>query len=423
MNLLDATGLTKDFSGVCVLDQVTLSIPAGRIIGVIGENGAGKSTLMKILSGALAPTAGTLTIAGQETRHLTAKRAQQLGIHLVPQELNLVGDLNVAENIFLGQELRRGPFLLRQAMRKRARLLLAQLETSLDPAEPVRGLSLAQQQMVEIAKAVAREMKLLILDEPTTVLTPPETEVLFALVRRLRGDGVAVLFVSHKLAEVRRLCDDVLVLRDGQVVSFGPPAEEAEMARRMVGRELKQLFPPKGRPSAEVLRWLPDPTTCGSGLPAAIRHPGRAQQGAPTKANGIELRRGEILGLAGLTGAGRTEWAETLYGVRGGGSPRQAVRDGIAYLSEDRQGAGILRDFNVVENSTLTSWRRYGRVFTNRRRERARAEHYASAFKLRAPSLDTRLEFLSGGNQQKVALAKGLDAEPRVYLRRADARD
>lgn len=382
MDVVAATGLTKEYSGVRVLDDVTLRVPAGRIIGIIGENGAGKSTLMKILSGALAPTAGQLTIAGKDVRHLTERRAQQLGIHLVPQELNLVADLNVAENIFLGQELRRGPFLNRQAMRDKARQLLDQLETPLDPDTPLRGLPLAQQQMVEIAKAVAREMKLLILDEPTTVLNPHETEVLFSLVRRLRGEGVAVLFVSHKLAEVRRLCDDVLVLRDGKVVSFGPPVDEAEMARRMVGRELKQMFPPKSMPGTEVL----------------------------LRADGLEVRRGEIFGLAGLTGSGRTELAESICGL-----PGRPHAD-LAYLSEDRQGAGILRDFNVVENVTLTSWRRYGRVFTNRRRERERAAHYAAAFRLRTPSLDTRLEFLSGGNQQKVALAKALDPQPRVLF-------
>jgi ribose transport system ATP-binding protein len=176
----------------------------------------------------------------------------------------------------------------------------------------------------------------------------------------------------------------------------------------MVGRELKQVFPPKSVPGAEVLLQIVERAS----RPFIVS----GANGSDARSTGLAIRRGEILGLAGLTGAGRTEWAETIYGLRGGGSPQQAVRDGIAYLSEDRQGAGILRDFNVMENVTLTSWRRYGRVFTHRRRERERAAHYAAAFRLRTPSLDTRLEFLSGGNQQKVALAKALDPQPDVLF-------
>ena len=414
--LLKAQGISKDFSGVRVLNRITLQLRSGCILGLIGENGAGKSTLCKILNGVYNPTEGTLTFAGRPVPHMTTDRARQLGINTIPQEFNLIHTLNVAENVFLGREYRRaGVFLDRAAMQRKTAELLAGLGTTVRPDERIQDLNVAGKQMVEIAKALVNDCKLLIMDEPTTVLTPKEVEVLFALMRRLRDNGTAIIYVSHKLREVQSICDEVMVLRDGEFISRDPAATltEHEMARRMVGREMSQLFPDKRMPGRNAVLEV-----CDLSVPELV------------KEVSFDLRQGEILGFAGLVGAGRTEMAEAIMGIRTPSQgtlrlagqaleircPRDAVNHGLAYLPEDRQGAGILTRFSVVNNTTLISLPRYGRVFSRRREERATATRYRDAFHIKTDSLDTPLEFLSGGNQQKVALAKGLDPSPRVFI-------
>jgi ribose transport system ATP-binding protein len=413
--LLEAEGLSKEFSGVRVLNRIDLTLHRGRILGLIGENGAGKSTLCKLLNGVHTPTEGTLVFAGQPVPCMTAARARRLGIATIPQEFNLIHTLSVRENIFLGRELRRGLFLDGAAMRRQAAALLSGLGTTIQPEDRIEDLNVAGKQMVEIAKALVNDGQLLIMDEPTTVLTPGEVEVLFALMRRLRDNGTAILYVSHKLREVKSICDEVMVLRDGECISRTPAAElsEHEMARRMVGREMNQLFPDKREPGRETVMEVRDLSVKGF-----------------VKNVGFTLRQGEILGFAGLMGAGRTEMAEAIMGIRKPlrgtvfldgkpaviRCPRDAVNHGLAYLPEDRQGAGILTALSVVANTTLISLANYGRILSRRHEERAAANRYRKVFNIKTDSLDTPLEFLSGGNQQKVVLAKGLDPKPRLFI-------
>ena len=410
--------IEKSFSTVSVLKKVTVGVGQGEILGLIGENGAGKSTLMKILSGIHEPNAGRILVEGKERRFRRPADAKAAGIALVPQEFNLCPDLSVAENVFLGAEpLAKGGLLDQAAMRTRSAALLAELGARIDPDARISRLSAAQKQIVEICKALAFDARLLILDEPTTVLTPVEIHALFALMRGLKAKGMSMVYISHKLGEVKEICDRVAILRDGELVHEAPAADlsPAEMASRMVGRELSEIYPEPAEVRGEVLLKV-----------ERLASPG-AFEGVS-----LELRSGEILGLAGLVGAGRTEVAEAIMGLRpatgrvkvGGeelrlGRPREAIAAGVGYLSEDRQGSGVIVGFSVNENETLASLPSYARGLfgpIDRRRERAAAEKWARLFSIKAASADERLEHLSGGNQQKVSLAKSLDPAPRVLI-------
>ncbi|HET6438941.1 MAG TPA: sugar ABC transporter ATP-binding protein [Anaeromyxobacter sp.] len=414
--LVETENIGKEFSSVRVLHGITVEVRTGEILGIIGENGAGKSTLIKILSGIYTPSEGRIRVDGQEVAIRSPEDAKRLGIRLIPQEFNLVADLNVYENVFLGNELRiRGGFLFKKEMIRRTVEVLSSLKVQVDPLARIDSLNVAQKQMVEIAKALAFDARLLIMDEPTTVLTRREIDLLFERMRALKARGVTLIYISHKLREVREICDRVMVLRDGAFICL----EEAsalpidEMARRMVGRELSQVFPAKRNGPGEV----------------ALQVEGLTVPGVVEDVS-FELRRGEILGFAGLGGSGRTEVAETILGVRHmshgrirvDGKPVQihgppdAVKAGIGYLSEDRQGAGILTQLELVKNISLVSLGKYLRGLIDRRRERAAAESYVARFSIRAPAVDTRLEFLSGGNQQKVSLAKSIDSDPRILI-------
>lgn len=414
--LLSVEDLTKAFSGVEVLKKLSATIHSGEIMGVIGENGAGKSTFMKILSGVYAPTQGRVLLDGKPVRIANPIVAQELGIAMIPQEFNLINSLRVYENIFLGRERRKAGLLDRSGMMAEAQRLFGVLATHVPADALVADLSVAQKQMVEIAKAMSQASRVLIMDEPTTVLSRDEIEALFGVMRDFAAKGGAVFFVSHKLREVREICDTVLILRDGNFISFDPVGalDEQEMARRMVGRDLSDTFPPK--------------TTAMDAAPTlSVRN-----LAVPGYVNGVsfDVRRGEILGIAGLMGAGRTELGETLMGLRkvqAGeilvdgepvrlDSPRAAMAAGIAYLSEDRQGRGLLLQYDTVINVTLASLKRYTRFFVERRKTRERAEYYVNSFNIRVPSLGDGLEHLSGGNQQKVYLAKWLDTGPRVLI-------
>jgi ribose transport system ATP-binding protein len=414
--LVKTSGITKEFSSVRVLNDISVEIRKGEIFGIIEENGAGKSTFIKILSGIYEPTSGTIEFAGKSAELRDPKDAKRIGVSLIPQEFNLVPTLNVYENIFLGDELRRRSGLLdRRGMIERTRELMEGLNAKVDPSASIAGLSVAQKQMVEIAKAIKVDAKLLIMDEPTTVLTSHEIEILFKLIRSLKAKGVTVVYISHKLKEVKAICDRVMVLRDGEFICLEDTADlrTDEMARRMVGRELSQIFPAKSAPREELLLEVE-----GLTVPGVIADVS------------FKLRAGEILGFSGLIGAGRTELAETIMGIRkasagkvvvagrelSAGSPAQAVRAGIAYLSEDRQGSGILTSFAMNKNVTLVSLGDYARPFIDRKKELDKTRFYVDQFEIKAPSLDARLEKLSGGNQQKVSLAKSIDAAPRVLI-------
>ena len=417
--LLAVKNITKEFSGVRVLDSISLSLNAGEVLGIIGENGAGKSTLLKIISGIYMPSCGTVEIDGRAVSVADAGTARTLGITMIPQEFNLINDLNVFENIFLGRELKRGVLLDKKAMCLKAAEFLNRLGTDVSPEEKIENLSVAQKQMVEFAKALAVESRILIMDEPTTVLTSQETELLFEVIRDMKARGVGIVYISHKLQEIKTICDRVAVLRDGVLVSVdrtkGPESIDVhEMATRMVGRELSQIFPDKVRPGDEIVL-----DVCGLDVDGVLSDVS------------FDLRKGEILGFAGLVGAGRTEVAEALMGLRRKNAgtvhiqgrrvdirnPDQAVRNGLSYLSEDRQGKGIMVGFGIVQNVTLTSLAGYcSRGFIDQDKEYLKAEEYVEDFGIRAASLYTRLEFFSGGNQQKVSLAKSLDSVPRILI-------
>ncbi|HPE42008.1 MAG TPA: sugar ABC transporter ATP-binding protein, partial [Thermotogota bacterium] len=335
--LLEVQGISKEFSGVRVLDRISFSLSKGEIFGIIGENGAGKSTLIKIISGIYHPTEGSLLFDGKRVTVRDAEVAQKMGINLIPQEFNLIPEMTVSENIFLGKELRKRLFLNQRAMVEKTAVLLNYLRSDISPVARIGSLSVAQKQMVEFAKALASESKLLILDEPTTVLTRKEIDILFEIMRKSKQTGVTMIYISHKLKEVKEICDRVMVLRDGQLISIESSDQFSvhDMATKMVGRELSQVFPPKAKPQEEVLLRVSNLS-----VPSCLED------------ISFDLKKGEILGFAGLVGAGRTELAETLIGLRRKSAgtiflsgkelhvkdPASAFANGLAYLSEDRQG-------------------------------------------------------------------------------------
>lgn len=416
--LVRAEKICKSFATVSVLKDISLGVEKGEILGIIGENGAGKSTLMKILSGIYEATSGELYIDGERRTFKAPADAKRCGVSIVPQEFNLCPDLTAAENVFLGAELldKRG-LVDQRKMRERASELLSSLGAAIDTEAKISALSPAQKQLIEICKAIAFEAKLLILDEPTTVLTKVEIDSLFRVMRNLKSQGLSLIYISHKLAEVKAVCDRVAILRDGRLVGESPIADITleEMAQRMVGRELSDVFPSSVEPREKVLLEV-----------EGLASPGRFDKVS------FSIRAGEILGLAGLVGAGRTEIAEAILSVRPAsgrvvvdgerlhlGRRGEAVEAGVGYLSEDRQGSGVMVSFSLAENATLVSLPRYSARalgFIDKAKERAHAEKWRLLFGIKAASIDQRLEQLSGGNQQKVSLAKSLDPEPKVLI-------
>ncbi|MFN7156248.1 MAG: sugar ABC transporter ATP-binding protein [Acidovorax sp.] len=410
--------VTKEFGPVRVLHGVGFALQPGRVYGLLGENGAGKSTLMKILAGYESPTTGEVVVDGAVRAPGGGSRAAEAqGIVLIHQEFNLADDLTIAQNIFLGHEIKKGPFLDDKAMREKTRAALAQVGLPLDPDTRVRKLIVAEKQLVEIARALARNARLLIMDEPTATLTPGETERLFALMAGLKAAGVTIIYISHKLDEVERTTDEVVVMRDGLLVAREATASvtRRQMANLMVGRELADLFPPK----------LPAPA---GGEPAmkvrGLSVPGWAEDVS------FDVRRGEILGFAGLVGAGRTELFEGLLGLRPRSagtvelagkpvnlkSPRDAARHGLTYLSEDRKGKGLHVHFSLRPNLTLMALERYAKPWLDPAAEQAALRDAVQEFGIRTGSLDVRASSLSGGNQQKLALAKVLHPGPSVVV-------
>lgn len=409
--------VTKEFGPVRVLHGVGFALQPGRVYGLLGENGAGKSTLMKILAGYESPTTGEVVVDGAvRTPGGGSRAAEAQGIVLIHQEFNLADDLTIAQNIFLGHEIKRGPFLDDKAMREKTRAALAQVGLPLDPDTRVRKLIVAEKQLVEIARALARNARLLIMDEPTATLTPGETERLFALMAGLKAAGVSIIYISHKLDEVERTTDEVVVMRDGLLVAREATATvtRRQMANLMVGRELADLFPPKlpalaGEPIIKV---------------RGLTVPGWAQDVS------FDVRRGEILGFAGLVGAGRTELFEGLLGLRPRSagtveiagkpvhlkSPRDAARHGLTYLSEDRKGKGLHVHFSLRPNLTLMALERYAKPWLDPAAEQAALRDAVQEFGIRTGSLDVRASSLSGGNQQKLALAKVLHPGPSVVV-------
>ncbi len=414
--VLALEGIRRSFGPVEVLHGVDLALRPGRVHALIGENGAGKSTTMKIMAGYLPASAGRLLVGGEEVRFKTMAEAEARGVVMIHQEFNLAEHLTVEQNLFLGRELKRGILLDKAAMRRRTRELLARLDRPLDPDLPVARLSNSDKQMLEIAKALSREARVLIMDEPTAVLTLAETAVLMEQIRALRAAGTAILFTSHKLDEVKALADDLTIMRDGAVVYSGSAEALSphDMAEAMVGREMSDLFPPK------------PPLDPAAPLALSVRGlevPGHASEIS------FDLRKGEILGVAGLIGAGRTETFEGLCGLRPAHgeirlfgesvrfrAPSEALAQGVAYLTEDRKTRGLLLAKGMRENLTLQALRKFARILVDRRAEERALDRAVREFDIRAGSRGMLVGNLSGGNQQKLLFAKTLLSEPRVLI-------
>jgi ABC-type sugar transport system ATPase subunit len=414
--MLEIRNVSKAFPGTQALDRVSLAIRRGEVHAVLGENGAGKSTLMLILAGVHHKDSGEILLEGKRIEIQDPHHAQSLGISMVHQDLSLAPPLSVAENMFANRQPLTGlgtidfPRLYQQT-----REALAQFELDIDPRRPVRDLSVAIQQVVEIATALSRNAKVLILDEPTSALTAHETAILFRTIKRLRDQGVTILYITHKLSEVMEIADRFTVLRDGQVVGTSETrqATEDDIVRMMVGRELSQYFPDMGKVTDECLFEVRNLT-------------GRAFSNASFK-----LYRGEILGVAGLAGAGRTDMARTIFGadpllsgeiyLNGQKvaihSPADAVRLGLGYVPEDRKEAGLFLSLTVRENTVAAGLRQFSNVlFMDHRKMLSAVTDIVKSLDIKTPSLEQQVMNLSGGNQQKVMLAKWLVIRPKVLI-------
>ena len=414
--VLELSGIYKRFDATQALADVSLMLYPGEIHALVGENGAGKSTLIKVMTGIHSPDAGTILLDGEKVTMRNSAEAQRNGIAAIYQEPAIFPDLNVAENIFIGHR-DRAFFVRWRDLYHQAEGILARLDVRLDVGRPARGLAVAEQQAVEIAKAISLDVRVLVMDEPTAALSAHEVSRLFDQVRRLAQSGVAVLFISHRIDEVFAVADRLTVLRDGRLISTRPKAEATpeQTVKDMVGRDLSEFFARSDHSVEDVVLTVED-----------------MAKEAVFSGVSFELRSGEILGLAGLVGAGRTDVALALFGIAAPDSgvvklngrpisiqsPQHAMRNGIAYLSEDRRRLGLSLPQSIAANITLSTLRRYtSRLgLLNTRAERKVADRFRDRLRIRTSSVDTPVEQLSGGNQQKTMLAKWLNSEPTVLI-------
>ena len=414
--LIKARGVRKEFPGVLALSNIDFELRAGEVHVLLGENGAGKSTLIKIFSGLYKKDDGQIWVNGQETEIGSPLEALKLGISTIYQEFNLVSTLTVAENIFLGREKLKGWLIDWKKMYSEADSLLENLDMHVDSRTVVRDLGVAEKQMVEIAKALSEKAKILILDEPTAVLTAREIEKLFSIIKNLRSQGVGIIYISHRLEEIPLVADRVTVLRDGALVgTIGiHEGDQNTWIRMMVGRELKDKFPARQVERGEEL----------------LRVENLSREGVLENIS-FTLHRGEVLGISGLVGAGRTELGRAIFGadrISGGriflhgkaitiNSPSDAIANRICYLPEDRKTHGVVLILSVGDNLTLASLDRLcSQNIINRKKEKQLADEYVSKLQIRTPGLDRKVMFLSGGNQQKVVIAKWLCAQSDLFI-------
>ncbi|HLV98649.1 MAG TPA: sugar ABC transporter ATP-binding protein [Ktedonobacterales bacterium] len=412
--LIQLVNISKKFPGVLAVNTVSLDIFPGEVHVVAGENGAGKSTLMKLLSQVERPTSGTVVLNGQEVHFVNPQHAQRLGISMVYQEFALAPHLTIAQNIVLGRESTRFGAINHRAEVEQARQLLQRVGLHIDPKRLVSTLSVAEQQMVEIAKALDVEAKLVIMDEPTATLTEREIAHLFAVIRGLTDQGIAVLYISHRLDEIFQIADRVTVMRDGKVVATLPRSEvdQQKLIRLMVGRDIHNLYP---KPEPKI-------------GPVMLRVEGITRRGVLHQCS-FEVRAGEILGFAGLVGSGRTELARAVFGadpIDAGSiwlegkrlsiqSPASAIAAGIGYLTEDRKRDGLAMTLDIAQNITLTNLPTVASWIDLGKEERI-AVRARDRLKIRTPSLHRKVTVLSGGNQQKVIVARWLETQARVLF-------
>ncbi|HEY3039424.1 MAG TPA: sugar ABC transporter ATP-binding protein [Pyrinomonadaceae bacterium] len=408
--------IRKTFPGVVALDDVDFDLRRGEVHILLGENGAGKSTLMKILSGAYQKSAGQIVFDGQDVEIKNPKHALTLGISTIYQEFNLIPHLSAGENIFLGREPRWFGLIDQRAIFQAATRALKGLGLTLDPHKLIKELKVAEQQMIEVAKALSLDARILIMDEPTAALTEHEIKELFAIIRSLRDKGVSIVYISHRMEELFEIGDRVTVLRDGRTVGTYDVREmsKSELIRLMVNRELTELFP---KERAEL-------------GPEVLRVEGLNTQGG-LKDISFSLRKGEVLGIAGLLGAGRTELARAIFGldkiasgtisINGSpqriGSPRAAINSGIGFLTEDRKSQGLVLPLSVKENLCLASVDKFSTWgLMNAQEEQQAADRYVKDLRIKTPSLNQKVVYLSGGNQQKVVLSKWLCCKSEVFI-------
>ncbi|MFD1790017.1 sugar ABC transporter ATP-binding protein [Ochrobactrum teleogrylli] len=416
--LLTLEHVSKEFPGVKALSGVSFDLRAGEVHAVCGENGAGKSTLMKIISGVYQPNSGSITYKGAPVQFASTLESEAAGIAIIHQELNLVPHLSVAENIYLAREPRRGFLVDRKKLVADAKRCLDRLGVNIDPNVQVRTLSVAQCQMVEIAKALSLDANVLIMDEPTSSLTEQEAQLLFKVIRDLKSQGTGIIYISHRLDEMKEIVDRVTVLRDGRYVSTDDFADLTvdEIVARMVGRSLEDKFPePTRQPADEVI----------------FSVKGLTRRDVFEDIS-FDIRRGEILGFAGLMGAGRTEVARAIFGadpldagtIMLDGSelkitdPRSGIDAGIAYLSEDRKAQGLAIAMPVDANLVMARMQAVSNSLgvIDRKQERDASQHYVDLLSIKTPSLHQPVRLLSGGNQQKIIIGKWLFREPRVMF-------
>ena len=418
--MLQLTGIKKKFGNIQVLHGVDLNVRAGEVHALLGENGAGKSTLMKILTGILQPTEGTIRIEGEERKFANYDEAIEAGIGIVFQEFSLIPHLTAVENMFLAREMKTKLGLLdRRTMRARSKEILARLEVDLPLDVPITKLSVAEQQFVEIAKALSLNARILVLDEPTATLTPSEVEHLFKVMRELRKQGVAIIFISHHLEEIFEICDRITVLRDGEFVGDCnvSDVDNDRLVEMMVGRRIENSFPekPGPRPGAKVMLECEE---------VQLRKNGPVSQ--------FELREGEILGFAGLVGSGRTETALAMLGAfpatrckvlvdgeeRRFREPAEALAHGIGLLPESRKEQGLITSFSILQNISLNNYGKYRKYhwFIDLKKEMADSEAAMAQVRVKAQGATARVDTLSGGNQQKVVIARWLNHQMKVLI-------
>lgn len=413
--ILSVRDITKDYPGVRAIDHLSFDVEEGEVHALIGENGAGKSTLIKTLSGAITPTSGTIIVNGKEFSEMTPKLAKEQGIGVIYQEFTLVPGISVAENVFLGEKTSKGIFVNIRERERRAKELFDEMHVEIDVSKPVRDLSPACQQIVEIAKAVSKDVKILIMDEPTAPLTVSEVDTLFKVVRDLKKKGVTIIYISHRLEELFEIADRVTVMRDGAYVGTEKieDIDRGKLIAMMAGRELKESYPVRNvEIGEEVLRVE---NLCGNG----------------DRDISFTLHRGEILGFAGLVGAGRTELMRVIYGADSLESGKvyvhekevhikscsDAIRAGIGYIPEDRKAHGVFLPMTIKWNTVINNIKAFSNgLFVDTKKENLAAAEYQEKFRIKTPSLEQRVRNLSGGNQQKVVLAKTLAANSEIVI-------
>ena len=414
--VLEMRHIAKSFPGVKVLDDVTLQVKPFEVHALMGENGAGKSTLMKILMGIYTADAGEVMLNGEHLLARGPREAMDKGIAMIHQELNPIMDMQVYENIYIGRELRKGILVDRRAMIRETEDLLRELGINIPAVAYMRDLSVAQCQLIEIVKAISISAKVVVMDEPTSAITEREVETLFAQIRRLKSEGVAIIYISHKMDEIFQICDTITVLRDGHFIGTDAAANmtNEQLIRMMVGRDITEVFPKAEAEIGDVLLEVKN-----------------LSYGRQVKNVSFSLRRGEVLGIAGLVGAGRSELAETIFAMRQksageiliGGKPveirhpKDAIQNRIALITEDRKITGLNLSGTVAENTTLVDLsRQFPSGLIDRQKENRITDEYIQKLSIRTPSAQQLAGRLSGGNQQKVVLSKWLLSEPEIII-------